>query len=91
LILNVIEYAITEGMEVFDFGRGMEQYKLIWTKNFKKTNDITVFRKKQVGIIFIYSKKFYQKSKKYLLKFISVLNSLADRRNKLQTKSSILL
>ena len=70
LIYEVIESAIKNQTQIFDFGRGEEQYKLVWTKSIKQTKDVLVFKNKFVAKLF---------SKQNNLKFL--LKSFLFRKN----------
>lgn len=63
LIYSVIEESIASRRKEFDFGRGTEQYKLEWTKTLRRTQDLTLFRNRCLGRIFINERALNAKGK----------------------------
>lgn len=68
LIYEVIEIAIRNKNKMFDFGRGVDQYKLVWTKNIKQTKDIWIFQNRLLAYLFSAQRKFIKLIKMVLLK-----------------------
>ncbi|MBC2733188.1 MAG: GNAT family N-acetyltransferase [Desulfobacteraceae bacterium] len=66
LMCKTIESVINESVEVFDFGRGTEQYKLHWSKELENTYDFLIFKCKFQKSLFNNQKKIYKRLKSLL-------------------------
>lgn len=64
LIFSVIERAIHDDIDEFDFGRGTEPYKLEWTDSVRRTDDILVFHSPYQASLLSLQKNFYSFFKK---------------------------